>query len=182
MKRAQGGFSLIEVLVTLAIVAIALLGLLAVQARAFSMQADTFNQRAAVELVAQMRERISANYEGFANAVKTGGTAAYTKDFNPGAGIVIPTCIIPDACTADDEVPNQLIGQWAALAQERLPGAVGAIAPIVSPDGTFAVSITVGWIEPLADSDDPNCNSLTYVAGSASHSQYRCLQLVAFPG
>ena len=64
----QRGLSMIEILVTLTIVAFGLLGLLGLQARALSFQKDSFDRKAAAELVAQLAERMRANHLGFLRA------------------------------------------------------------------------------------------------------------------
>ena len=59
-RRLQAGLSMIEVLVSLTIVAFGVLGLLGLQARALSFQRDSFDRRTAAEMVAQLAERIRA--------------------------------------------------------------------------------------------------------------------------
>ena len=63
--RAQLGASMIEVLVSLAVVAFGLLGLAGLQARSMSFQKDSFDRKSAAEMVAQLAERVRANYDGF---------------------------------------------------------------------------------------------------------------------
>ena len=71
----QHGLSMIEILVTLTIVAFALLGLLGLQARALSYQKDSFDRKAAAELVSNLAERMRANHLGF-------GDGNYDNDFD----------------------------------------------------------------------------------------------------
>jgi type IV pilus assembly protein PilV len=175
------GFSLIEVLVTLVIVAIALLGLLAVQSRAFSMQADTFNQRAATELLSQMRERVSGNFAGYATAVKTGNNV-YNRSFTPGAMPAITACANVNACVDTTEVPAQLFTQWAQLAVARLPGAVGDMTLVSTGAGTFGLNLTIGWTEPTASSNDSRCDGIGYITAAANRAKYRCTSILVFPG
>ena len=70
-RRLQAGLSMIEVLVSLTIVAFGVLGLLGLQARALSFQRDSFDRRTAAEMVAQLAERMRANHLGL-----TGGLYA----------------------------------------------------------------------------------------------------------
>ena len=58
---------MLEVLVSLTIVAFGVLGLLGLQARALSFQKDSFDRRTAAEMVAQLAERIRANHMGLVN-------------------------------------------------------------------------------------------------------------------
>ncbi len=66
-RRVQAGLSMLEVLVSLTIVAFGVLGLLGLQARALSFQKDSFDRRTAAEMVAQLAERIRANHMGLVN-------------------------------------------------------------------------------------------------------------------
>ena len=60
---------MIEVLVSLTIVAFGVLGLLGLQARALSFQRDSFDRRTAAEMVAQLAERMRANHLGLTSGL-----------------------------------------------------------------------------------------------------------------
>ena len=64
-RRRVNGASMLEVLVSLVIVAFGLLGLLGLQARALTFQKDSFDGRAAAELANQISDRIKGNMLGF---------------------------------------------------------------------------------------------------------------------
>ena len=99
---------MIEVLVSLTIVAFGVLGLLGLQARALSFQRDSFDRRTAAEMVAQLAERMRANHMGLTGGLYAPPTAAY---FNPtdATPATIPPCIAPAACT-----PTELVRRdWA---------------------------------------------------------------------
>ena len=68
-RRLQAGLSMIEVLVSLTIVAFGVLGLLGLQARALSFQRDSFDRRTAAEMVTQFAERMRANHLGLTNGL-----------------------------------------------------------------------------------------------------------------
>ena len=65
MRSTQSGLSMVEILVTLTIVAFGLLGLLGLQARALTFQKDSFDRKSAAEMVTQLAERMRANHLGF---------------------------------------------------------------------------------------------------------------------
>ena len=67
---------MIEVLVSLTIVAFGVLGLLGLQARALSFQRDSFDRRTAAEMVAQLAERMRANHLGLTGGLYAPPTAA----------------------------------------------------------------------------------------------------------
>jgi type IV pilus assembly protein PilV len=79
--QVQHGFSLIEVLVTIVILAIGLLGLAGLQARAHTAEVESFARAKALMLANQMAERINSNLRG----AKQGAASPY-----PLASIVSP--------------------------------------------------------------------------------------------
>ncbi|CAN5420252.1 N/A [soil metagenome] len=180
-RHSHRGFSLIEVLVTLVIVAIALLGLLAMQTRALSVQSDSAQQRAAAELVSQMRERISSNFQGYATAVRL-NNGAYTSTLvaNTTLSTTPPAC--GSSCDPVNDVPGIQILQWFNLVQDKLrkETAVAAIAPFAVGADFAGVDITVGWYEANAKTADPVCAARIPAVGS--NVNYRCLSVRAYPG
>jgi type IV pilus assembly protein PilV len=61
VDRAAGGFSLIEVLITILIVGIALMGLAGLQARAITAEAESYSRGQALMLLNDMGQRLEAN-------------------------------------------------------------------------------------------------------------------------
>ena len=55
---AQGGFSLLEVILTMAILAVGLLGLAGLQARALNAEADSFSRAQAMMLANELADRM----------------------------------------------------------------------------------------------------------------------------
>ena len=117
--RLQAGLSMIEVLVSLTIVAFGVLGLLGLQARALSFQRDSFDRRTAAEMVAQLTERMRANHIGLTSGVyaTAPGVAAYLHSgaLTPAA---IPPCIAPTACT-----PREAGGSRLGAVEGGIPAA-----------------------------------------------------------
>lgn len=70
---AQRGFSLLEVIITMAILAVGLLGLAGLQARAINAEADSFSRGQAMMLANEMADRMNSNL-----AEVTTSTAAST--------------------------------------------------------------------------------------------------------
>lgn len=175
-SQRQRGISLIEVMISMMIAAIGLLGLAGMQTRSLSMQIDSETRRVAAGLIEQLRERVAGNQEGYARALSLG----YAKTFNPGAAVTITACKIADACDAVTEVPQQQIGAWMLDVQRQLPGAAAVIGPTLAGTAN-AMTVTVGWIEPNATvkATDDAC---ARIAAISADTKYRCVTASFYPG
>lgn len=71
-RASQSGFSLLEVILTMAILAVGLLGLAGLQARALNAEADSFSRAQAMMLANDMADRMNSNLA----EVKTSTSAA----------------------------------------------------------------------------------------------------------
>jgi type IV pilus assembly protein PilV len=159
----ERGLSMIEVLVALTIVAVGMLGLLGLQARALSVQADAFHRRQAAELVAQLAERVRANHLAFL-------AGRYTLSFDAAAAVptTAPACVAP--CTSA-QVAARDLDEWRIELRRRIPGA----AAYLQWDATSrrGLVVSVAWPEPHAAANDAACAALP--AG------YRCYLAWLFP-
>ena len=171
------GFSLIEVLVTMVIVAIGLLGLLALQMRSFGLQTDSLNRKAASELTAQFVERLGGNKQGYDEKLPILPTNA--------DAVFAPSTTLPAICSTNctaAQVWNRDVALWVADARRRLPGAVARIAPTYGGGSVVSLDITLGWQEPNAQREvaSDSCESLgtTY----RNDPSYRCMISTIFPG
>lgn len=174
----QHGFSLIEVLVAMALAAITLLGLAVVQARSLSYQVDTESRRTATMMISQFRELVSANQQGYGQALAD--AAGYSQALDADQAVTVPACANANACNPTTEVPAILVAQWFLELQRQLPAAVAQLAPEVA--GTSqAMRVSVGWLEPNANAVSPDgaCAAIESVADNPS---YRCVTIVLFPG
>lgn len=159
-----GGTSLVEVLVTLTIVAIGLLGLLGLQTRSAGWQRDSFDRKAAAELVEQFAERIRANHIGFARD-------EYKFDLDPGEMPPDPgACAPAGACT----VAQRDLALWLTDLRRRIPTAA---AYVVRTD-RLMLDVRLGWQEPTAATapSDAACST----AGLPSVG-WRCYIATVFP-
>ncbi len=167
----QRGLSMIEILVTLTIVAFALLGLLGLQARALSYQKDSFDRKAAAELVSNLAERMRANYLGF-----TAGN--YDNDFDDGDATPGVTACSP--CTPA-QLATKDIDEWRIDLRRRIAGGASYIQWDVGiPEW---VVVTVAWPEPQSapgPGQDGVCDALNG-GGATIPNNYRCYQTRVFP-
>lgn len=161
------GTSLVEVLVTLVITAIALIGLAGMQARGANWQRDAFDRRAAAELALQLEERVRANYAGFrqgAYAVVLAGPPAMP----PAAPAVPAAGVIPTAA----ESATRDLAVWLAELRRRIPMASAAVIN----NSATEFEIVIGLREPTADGVDPVCT-----AAGVGAAGYRCFRTVSHP-
>ena len=135
MNTRQGGFSLIEVLVTIAILMIGLLGLAALQTNATIAEMEAYQRSQALVLVQDLADRISAN--------KTNADAY--KRLN--IGLTTDTCSAYTA-TADIDLcewGNKLAGAAEVTGGGTKVGAmIGARGCVTEPTPNYYM-ITVAW-------------------------------------
>jgi type IV pilus assembly protein PilV len=110
MRRRCAGFSMIEVLVSLLITVVGVLGMVALQSKAIPYTQDSVQRNTAMMLVDDLVEtlRASTTCTGTNDCMKAPGAP-----FPSGAANCIPT----------PAVATQQIGCWANRARASLPGA-----------------------------------------------------------
>jgi type IV pilus assembly protein PilV len=175
----QRGLSMIEILVTLTIVAFGLLGLMGLQARALNFQKDSFDRKAVAELVGQLSERMRANFLGFQGGL-------YVLDLHhstatPGA---IAGCAAP--CTRAQVVARDL-DQWVVELRRRLPDAAAYID--FDPANVQWATVTLAWPEPQSDEAtgplstgaDAVCANVRATDDASLPTNYRCYRTRVFP-
>lgn len=175
-QRLQAGLSMIEVLVSLTIVAFGVLGLLGLQARALSFQRDSFDRRTAAEMVAQLSERMRANHIGF-----VGGFYASAFQVNTPTPLAITSCAVPTACTPPELAFRDRI-QWFAEYRQRTPGSAAYFQWNAADPRTILVS--VAWPEPQATTaPDPLCIQMNAypVVTVPIPATYRCFETAIYP-
>jgi type IV pilus assembly protein PilV len=166
------GVSMIEILVTLTIIAFALLGLLGLQARALSFQKDSFDRKSAAELVAQLSERMRANHLGV-----TGGNYAFALNSTAATPAAIAACATP--CTIA-QVATRDLNQWAIELRRRIPVSAAYLQWNVADPRLLTVSLS--WPEPQAGAAvDPLCTTINTRLSVAIPAGYRCYETAVFP-
>jgi type IV pilus assembly protein PilV len=116
-RKAQRGTSLIEVLITVLIVAFGLLGVAALQSKMAVSEVESYQRAQAVLLLAEMADRLSANRAQAVSYV-TGGTVG-TGDAQPAD------------CTGIAQGPNRDVCEWSnalkGAAEQKAGTGVGAM-------------------------------------------------------
>jgi type IV pilus assembly protein PilV len=175
IRQRNKGVTLIEVLVTLLIIGVGLLGLLGLQAKSLAGHKDTMDRKAAAEMISQIGERMRANHLGFMD--DNYAMAVIATDPTPSA----PACGISSNCTAA-EIASLDKAIWLGNMRKRISesGAFivtssGASATMVS-NGT-SVRVTVVWREAqdLVYADSA-CTDV-----GVTDTKFRCLAAEVFP-
>ena len=166
--RAQLGASMIEVLVSLAVVAFGLLGLAGLQARSMSFQKDSFDRKSAAEMVAQLAERVRANYDGF----KAGNYNVTLQPF--AATVALQACGDPLNCTPAEAAARDW-AMWQADLRRRLPVS-GAF--LTAPANSSQITLVMAWQEgqTKADAADTLCDSV-----GINDATFRCSTWIINP-
>jgi type IV pilus assembly protein PilV len=139
--RRCGGLTLIEVLVTLVVISVGLLGVAALQIRTLRHNYDALMRSHASALADDIADRMRAN----SAAVRpTGGQSKYETEYGPHS-------ISSDASRATSDVI-----EWKQAITARLPSGDGEI--VVAED-TGLVTIRVRWGER---SDDPDAEKISF--------------------
>ncbi|MDH2919241.1 MAG: type IV pilus modification protein PilV [Sideroxydans sp.] len=133
--RNQHGFSMMEILVTLTIVATALLGTAGLQAHALKTSKGSEFRNQAIFLSADIVERMEAN-----KAEAVAGNYAVAA----GKGAVSTACEVVAACAGPDLTAYDL-GNWQA-AVAALPSGSGSIA-LTTAGNPATYTITVSWTD-----------------------------------
>jgi len=137
MKRAQAGFSMIEILITIAILMVGLLGLAGLQTQVAAAEFEAYQRAQALVLVQEMADRIAANKKLALD---------YKKDDIGADGVEIANC--PGKTGPDRdlcEFHNALVGASEKKGGVTAVGAMlGARACVTNPEANLYV-ITVAW-------------------------------------
>ena len=169
--RSVRGVSMIEILVTLTIVAFGVLGLLGLQARTLSQQKDSADRKAAAEMVEQLAERMRANHLGFTSgeyALDLKNTAA-----TPGS---VATCATKTECTLE-EVAARDLDQWVIELRRRIPGSAAYLVWDAALPNRLLVSLA--WAEP--QTKDEGADLLCLSISADIPANYRCYQAMVYP-
>ena len=122
MSRKQRGVGLIEVLVSVLILGVGLLGLAGLQAQSLRFNNEAYFRTQATLLAMDMADRLRANFE-------TARTNASAYTFSKTAAI--PTSITE--CRANACNPAQIaaydFSEWRGRVQQVLPGGVVSVTP-----------------------------------------------------
>ncbi len=140
-RVSQCGFSMIEVLVTLLIISLALLGTAGLQAYSMRLSQGGQFRTQAVFLAADLAERMEAN--------KPGAVAGSYVVANSNVPIAASTACVGAVCAAAALAAFDL-AQWQNAIAVTLPQSSWTVAQTVAGNpSTYA--ITISWVDRLSD-------------------------------
>ncbi|WP_238591737.1 type IV pilus modification protein PilV [Pseudomonas abietaniphila] len=111
----SAGFSLVEVLVSMLIIAVGVLGMVALQSKAIPYTQDSVQRNTAIMLVDDVVEMI-----------RTAGSCTTANGCIKPPGSSFPAA--PGSCNPTPATLSEQIGCWAAQAGRALPGGAGLLA------------------------------------------------------
>lgn len=141
--HSESGFTMVEVLVALVVLAIGLLGIAALYLSSLQAGRTAIYRTEAVTLAADIADRIRVNRSA---------QAAYNATFDDKK-VAVDECASTGSCT-DAELAATDLANWKQAIAERLPegeGQVAVVAPVgVDEPASYVVSIR--WTE-LGEND-----------------------------
>lgn len=122
MTKHSYGFSLIEVLVTLVLITIGVLGMVAMQSKAIQYSQDSSQRDTAAMLVDDLMELMRSNREALLDG---DGIIAASSNYFKAASSAFPTTAVANCrnntgCTKDEMATDQLI-LWSRQVSNSLP-------------------------------------------------------------
>lgn len=151
----QGGFSMIEILVTVVIVVIGLLGIAGLQARAHVAEMESYQRAQALVLLYDMVDRINNNRLAascYAITSDTTNGTPYVGDSAGGGHFSTPTTACAVSSPAINTLANNAINEWDALLQgsaetkgtSSVGAMIGARGCVSYDSGTEYIDATSG--------------------------------------
>lgn len=129
------GYAMLEVLISILIIAFGLLGLAGLQGTSIRNNHSAYLRNQATLYAYDIADRMRANRDGYVNGYYHLGTAADTAACHPSGA--------PSGCTAQEMAKYDLL-VWGQLLGQ-LPGGVGIVCIDKTPgDGTFAAPLCDG--------------------------------------
>lgn len=168
-RRKNAGFSMIEVLITIVILMIGLLGLAGLQMKALTAQMESYQRSQALILLKDMADRIDANRKN---------ATSYVTALNPA--VSCPAAASSVVSTDLNEWCNALLGaaevQGAAKVGAMI-GAQGCITQTAAPAGGIESQylVAVAW-QGLNSTAAP-----TITCGSGQYGNEALRRVVALP-
>jgi type IV pilus assembly protein PilV len=129
--RSQNGFSLVESMVSLVVVSVGMIGIASLYGQGLGAGRTALFRTQAVNLVADMADRIRVNRQGGANY----GGAAADNGCDPGGGV---------DCTPAQMAAHDLF-VWNGLVAQQMPNGVGLVQFAATTPPTYTIQVT--WQE-----------------------------------
>jgi type IV pilus assembly protein PilV len=133
------GFTLVEVLVSLFVLSVGLLGLAALQATSMQYNTGSYFRTQATFLAYDIMDRMRANIAAVADADDSGYDQPTSSNVTIAVDCDTSNCTTANLATYD-------VGNWYQRAVDTLPGA-DATPPTIDIDSTRRATIRIRWME-----------------------------------
>ncbi|WP_177428215.1 type IV pilus modification protein PilV, partial [Candidatus Venteria ishoeyi] len=149
------GFTLIEMLITLLILSIGLLGIAALQSRGQLFIREAFVTGQATNLAYDIIDRIRLNPTIAKNDILKATGNGYVISSNPGGN---KDCVGKDSDCSAEELRDYDQRQWYNALATNLPGGTGSISAGLGLNNVVRYTINIQWTltDAQRDSDSPD--------------------------
>lgn len=153
MSSRSRGFTLIEVMVALVVLAVGLLGMASLMVRSQQSNEGAYSRSQASILAYDIVERMRSN-KVLANPLET-RKVSYATQNDAYALTALPTCATPASGqqAAGSAQATQDVAQWCQLVESSLPNVDKANTSIVRTAGSNLYTVTIQWQDATADGD-----------------------------
>jgi type IV pilus assembly protein PilV len=150
LPRRHSGFTMLEVLISIVVIAFGLLGVAGLQAFALKNSQSASFRSVATVLATDLIDRMRANPVG-----ATGNS--YANGANEGTATEVAACLQAAGCPTPQDLAANDLFEWHALISRSLPRGVGIVCRDSSPndgdpppadtkcDGTGALVVKIWW-------------------------------------
>jgi type IV pilus assembly protein PilV len=149
MKTKRKGFTLIEVLVALAVLSLGLLGIAALQSKGQQFTQEAYFVTQATVLANQIMDRIRLN-ANYARTNFTSGSGGYVASAAPASNVT--TCIT--AVCSNAAARNYDLFIWYNALAANLPNGTGTITG-ATVNSRVRYTVSISWSPAEVVSDDP---------------------------
>ncbi len=149
------GFAMMELLMTILVLAVGALGLAGLQLSAMKYNKTASSRSQATFLADELSDRMRANMAGVQAGSYTLNNG-YTAAIPALAGLTAPGCGTSSDCNSAQMATLDLIA-WNAGLKTKLPSGTGAVIPVTG--ATYTYNIVVMWQDKILAASTPNTDS-----------------------
>lgn len=156
--KTNKGFSLIEVLVTLLLTSIGILGMIAMQTKAIAYTQDSIQRNTAATLVDELMEIMRADQDKILT-INGRPREVSDSDYYKKSGDPFPEAA--DDCSNLPDNPAERLGCWVQRAEQRLPGVTELLTNefhIQPKNATIEVQVAWSVAEGACDQESTVCH------------------------